>query len=324
MLSLSQLQTVISEKINNLNIEKEPQNLYAPVSYTLASGGKRIRPVLCLAACNLFSENIEPAVPAALAVEVFHNFTLLHDDIMDDSPIRRNKETVHKKWNNNIAILSGDTMMIKAYELLAELPQNLLKPVLKLFNETALGVCEGQQYDMDFENRQQVSESEYLKMIKLKTSVLIAASLKAGAICGGATEKDAGLLYDFGLNLGAAFQIQDDLLDVYADTSAFGKQRGKDILTGKKTFLLTKALEIADKETKNKLQYLINNSNIPETEKINAVTKIYEMLNIKKEAENKISEYHDIAIKSMNKVSVTPDKKQELLNFASQIMKRKK
>ncbi len=249
MFTLIQLQEFISEKIQSLNLDKEPKGLYEPISYTLVSGGKRIRPALVLAACNMFSEKIEPAIPVALAFEVFHNFTLLHDDIMDNSPIRRNKETVHEKWNQNTAILSGDAMMIEAYEFLTELPAGLLKNILKLFNKTALEVCEGQQYDMDFETKEIVSEEDYLNMIKLKTSVLIAAALKAGAICGGASDTDADLLYDFGLNIGLAFQIQDDLLDTYADTAVFGKKNGNDIITGKKTFLLINALQKADFKT---------------------------------------------------------------------------
>ncbi len=322
MIPLKQLQHIISEKINALNFNKEPEALYEPIEYTLASGGKRIRPALTLAACNMFSEDVEKAVPAALAFEVFHNFTLLHDDIMDNSPIRRNKPTVHKKWNSNTAILSGDAMMIKAYELLSELPSGILKKILPLFNKTALEVCEGQQYDMNFENCDNVSEEEYLKMIKLKTSVLIAAALKAGATVGGADDKDADLLYEFGINLGLAFQIRDDLLDTYADTNIFGKKTGNDIITGKKTFLLITALQKSDAETSVKLSEIISDKNIKEDKKIELVINIYDKLNIKSITENKIKEFYLKAIKSLNKLSVQDNKKTELLTFADLIINR--
>jgi len=324
MFTIPQLQTLISEKISSLDFDGEPKKLYEPIEYTLASGGKRIRPALVLAACNLFSDTIDAALPAALAFEVFHNFTLLHDDIMDNSPIRRNKETVHKKWNKNIAVLSGDAMMIKAYDLLSDLPADLLKTILKLFNQTALKVCEGQQYDMDFENCDNVSEESYLNMIKLKTSVLIAAALKIGALIGGASEKDAELLYDFGINIGLAFQIQDDLLDTYGDTAVFGKKNGNDIITGKKTFLLINALQKADFKTFEKLRNLIKNKEIEDEEKIQSVIRIYNELNIRDLTENKIDEYHQKALTYLENVSLKNEKKSELLNFALQIMKRKK
>ena len=324
MFTLSQLQEIISEKINSLNFNKEPKGLYEPIRYTLDSGGKRIRPALVLAACNLFSENIEDAFPVALAFEIFHNFTLLHDDIMDNSTIRRNKETVHKKWNSNTAILSGDAMMIEAYKLLSDLPAELLKKILKLFNQTALEVCEGQQYDMEFENRENVSEAEYLAMIKLKTSVLIAAALKAGALCGGASDTDADLLYEFGLNIGLAFQIQDDLLDTYGDTSVFGKKTGNDIITGKKTFLLIKASEKADNDLSNKLSRLISEKNIKEPEKIELVTQIYNKLNIKDLTELTIKDFYQKGINFLNTLTVENNKKDVLSAFADLIMNRKK
>ncbi|NPA43904.1 MAG: polyprenyl synthetase family protein [Chlorobi bacterium] len=324
MFTIEQLQQKISDEINKVDLVKEPANLYQPIKYTLDAGGKRIRPALVLAACNIFSKDIENAIPVALAFEVFHNFTLLHDDIMDNSPKRRNKETVHVKWNENIAILSGDAMMIKAYGFLNDLTANLLKEIFPVFNKTALEVCEGQQYDMDFETTENVSEKDYLKMIKLKTSVLIAASLKAGAISGGANEKDADLLYDFGLNIGLAFQLQDDLLDVYADTNVFGKQTGNDIITGKKTFLLINAMERADDETLKELKNLISDQKIDKQEKVAKVTSIYNSLGIKELTENKISQLHNKAINSLNSLSVENGKKEVLLSFADLIMKRKK
>ncbi len=324
MFTIEHLQQKISDEINKVDLVREPSNLYQPIKYTLDAGGKRIRPALVLAACNIFSKDIENAIPVALAFEVFHNFTLLHDDIMDNSPKRRNKETVHVKWNENIAILSGDAMMIKAYGFLNDLSANLLKEIFPVFNKTALEVCEGQQYDMDFETTKNVSEEDYLKMIKLKTSVLIAASLKAGAISGGANEKDANLLYDFGLNVGLAFQLQDDLLDVYADTNVFGKQTGNDIITGKKTFLLINAMEKADDETLKELQSLISDQKIDKQEKVAKVTNIYNSLGIKELTENKISQLHNKAINSLNSLSVENGKKDVLLSFADLIMKREK
>ncbi len=324
MFTLIQLQELILKRINSLNFNKEPKGLYEPIEYSLASGGKRIRPVLVLAACNLFSEDIEAALPAASAFEIFHNFTLLHDDIMDNSPIRRNRQTVHKKWNANTAILSGDAMMIESYKLLSELPDNVLKPVFKLFNRTALEVCEGQQYDMDFETRDYVSEKDYLTMIKLKTSVLIAASLKAGAIIGGADKKNADLLYDFGLNIGLAFQIQDDLLDTYADVSVFGKQPGNDILTGKKTFLLIRAFKEADEETKIKLSSLISDKKIDNSIKINSVKTIYDRLKIPELTEIEIKKYFQKAVSSLNMSDVETEKKVILSDFADKLMCRKK
>ncbi len=324
MYTINQLQEKISQEISQLNLASKPIKLYEPIKYTLEAGGKRIRPALVLAACNMFSENIETAIPVAMAYEVFHNFTLLHDDIMDNSPIRRNKETVHKKWDQNTAILSGDAMMIKAYSFFKDLPSDLLTKTFPLFNETALQVCEGQQYDMDFEMQEHVSEVEYLNMIKLKTSVLIAASLKAGAICGGATEEHAELLYKFGLNIGLAFQIQDDLLDVYADVDLFGKQTGNDIITGKKTFLLINALEKSDTKTSEKLIGIINSKSIENHEKISQVIDIYDELNIRTLTENKINTFHQKAIESLNNVPVSSDKKEVLFGFAELIMNRKK
>ena len=324
MFTIEQLQQKISEEINKVDFSSKPASLYEPIKYTLEAGGKRIRPALVLAACNIFSEDIENAIPVALAFEVFHNFTLLHDDIMDNSPIRRNKETVHVKWNDNIAILSGDAMMIKAYGFLNYLPANLLKEIFPVFNKTALEVCEGQQYDMDFETTENVSEKDYLEMIKLKTSVLIAASLKAGAICGGANKTDADLLYNFGLNIGLAFQLQDDLLDVYADTDVFGKQTGNDIITGKKTFLLINAMEKANDETLKELNNLISDRKIDKQEKVAKVTYIYNSLGIKELTEGEIYQFHNKAINSLNSLSVGKGKKEVLLSFADLIMKREK
>lgn len=324
MFSIEELQNKINNALSQVQLDLEPKELYEPIKYTFKSGGKRIRPALVLAANNLFSESVDKAIPIALAFEVFHNFTLLHDDIMDHSPIRRGKETVHVKWDANTAILSGDAMMIKAYDYLKELPPKLMKPIFVLYNKTALEVCEGQQYDMNFETRTDVAESEYLEMIRLKTSVLIAACLKAGALAAKAKEKDADLLYDFGINIGLAFQLQDDLLDVYADTELFGKQTGNDIITGKKTFLLINAYEKADSSTKNELTELLNNKELEKKEKIQMVTDIYNRLGIKELTEQKIVYYHEKALKSLEAVSCKNEKKKIVSGFAEQIMNRKK
>jgi geranylgeranyl diphosphate synthase type II len=324
MLDVKMLQEIVSSEIAKLSIGKEPLELYDPVRYALESGGKRIRPTLVLAGCALFSDDFKAALPAALAFEIFHNFTLLHDDIMDNSPIRRNRPTVHMKWNANTAILSGDAMMIKAYMQLEQVPSRFLVPVFKLFNQTALEVCEGQQYDMNFETRTTVSEEEYLHMIKLKTSVLIAACLKAGAIIGGADDSNAQAVYNFGLNIGLAFQLQDDLLDVYADTSEFGKKNGNDIITAKKTFLLIKALESAGLETKKELNATLQSKSMGDDEKIKRVIAIYNTLNIKETTETKIKGFYQTALNAFETITAPEEKKAMLSGFAGQIMERKK
>ena len=317
MYSYKDLHELINNQIKKANFVKEPKHLYEPIEYVLSLGGKRIRPVFLLMACNLFSDKIDKAVDAALALEIFHNFTLLHDDIMDNSSLRRNKPTVHTKWNSNVAILSGDAMSIVAYEYITKTKSksNKFFDILNVFNTTALQVCDGQQYDMDFEKQEFVSEDVYLKMIKLKTAVLIAASLKIGAIIGGASQEDAQLLYSFGINIGLAFQIQDDFLDVYGDTSVFGKKTGNDIVTNKKTYLLTKAFEIAKAGDHTELYSQFFTKNINSEEKIKTVVRIYDKLGIKEIAQNKITEYFNEAFNCLNKVSVNSEKKQELSSF---------
>ena len=287
MYSYKTLQELVNKKIAQEELVKEPKQLYEPIKYILSLGGKRIRPVFVLMACNLFTDNVEKAINAALALEIFHNFTLLHDDIMDNSSLRRKKPTVHAKWNSNVAILSGDAMSIIAYEYITRERKNNFFEIIDVFNKTALQVCDGQQYDMDFETEKLVSKSDYLKMIELKTAVLIAASLKIGALIGGASHEDAELLYSFGINIGLAFQIQDDFLDVYGDTKIFGKQTGNDIRTNKKTYLLIKAFELAKDDDYEELyqKFFINNK--PTEEKVNIVVNIYNKLGIK-EIANKI------------------------------------
>ena len=325
MHTIKDLQQLISEEIQieikRLN-ETEPKNLYQPIAYTLAMGGKRLRPVMVLLACNLFTDTVEKAIPAAIAIEVFHNFTLLHDDIMDEADVRRNSPTVHKKYNKNIAILSGDAMSIMAYNYLQKSESINLANMVQLYSQTALEVCEGQQLDMDFETRMNVSIPEYLNMIRLKTAVLLACSLKMGALAANAPEKIVDLLYAYGLDLGIAFQLQDDLLDVYADQKKFGKNTGGDIVSNKKTFLLLKALELSDPTTKKELLTWIDKKEFDQDEKIEAFRKIYNKLNIKDITINSIEEFYQSAINSWNEIDLAKETKAELLQLAKMIMKR--
>ena len=325
MYSVKDLQSLISVEIENeiysLN-QTEPQNLYQPVGYALSMGGKRLRPVMVLMAFNLFSETVENAFPVALAIELFHNFTLLHDDIMDGAEMRRNNLSVYKKYNENIAILSGDAMSIMAYNYLLKCNSTEPAPMIRLFSQTALEVCEGQQFDMDFENRLDVSIPEYLEMIRLKTAVLLACSLKLGAMAANAPEKIADQLYNFGLNLGIAFQLQDDLLDVFADQDKFGKKIGGDIVSNKKTFLLLKALEISDDSTKVIILDWMNKSDFDENEKISAITEVYNKLDIKRITEIYIDEYYKLALDVFKEIDLTGETKVELLQLANLIMNR--
>ena len=325
MNTIKELQKLISEEINReiIGLNKtEPKNLYGPIGYTLSMGGKRLRPVMVLLACNLFTVKVEKALPAALAIEVFHNFTLLHDDIMDQSDMRRNSPTVHKKYNANIAILSGDAMSIMAYNYLQKSDTENLGSMIQLFTQTALEVCEGQQLDMDFETRMNVSISDYLNMIRLKTAVLLACSLKMGALAANAPKKIADLLYVFGLDLGIAFQLQDDLLDVFADQEKFGKKIGGDIISNKKTFLLLKAFELSDKNTKKELLKWIGNSKYDDQEKIGAVKLIYSNLNIKEITERCIEDFYQSALNSWDEIDLPKENKAELLHLANIIMSR--
>ncbi len=321
---LKKYQEIISEELEKLELPDTPKELYEPIKYTLSSGGKRLRPALVFLGCQLYSESIEDAIKPALALEIFHNFTLLHDDIMDNSEIRRKQATVHKKWNSNIAILSGDAMQIIAFELFTDLPKDVIRPVIKLFNKTALEVCEGQQYDMDFENRKDVTIEEYLEMIRLKTSVLLAGSLKIGAIIGGASKKEADLLYNYAQNIGLAFQLQDDFLDTFGNTEIFGKKVGNDIITNKKTFLLITALKLSKNTEKENLISLLNNQNIKNENKIIEVKKIYNNLKIKELTENKIKEYFSKSLKNIDSLELESNKKQLLIDFANSLMGRKK
>lgn len=299
----------------------QPRELYEPLHYTLQNGGKRLRPALTLLACNVFNGNVDQAIPAALGIEIFHNFTLLHDDVMDNAHVRRGNPTVHKKWNENIAILSGDVMMIKAYSFLFETHETLLPTVLKVFNRTATEICEGQQLDMNFETRTDVSIPEYLRMIELKTSVLLACALQIGGMIGGGSGRQVQQLYDFGKNLGMAFQLQDDLLDTYADPEKFGKRTGGDIVANKKTFLLLSALEKANDRQRRELVGLMNDS-MDDQEKIERVKHFFDTLNVGNIAEQKIMTYFNKALQDLNNLEVDEEHKTELLKVAHRLVKR--
>lgn len=323
MITLKNAQEIIKNEIDKLEFNNKPEELYKPIEYILKIGGKRIRPSLTLLACNLFTDEVLHAVYPALAIELFHNFTLIHDDIMDNANLRRGKKTIQFKWNNNIAILSGDAMCIKAYEILSKCDGKYLKEVMDVFSSTALRVCEGQQIDMNFETLQSVSEEEYLKMIELKTSVLFAASLKIGAITGGASPKDSELLYEFGKKLGLAFQLQDDLLDIFGNEFAFGKEIGKDVISNKKTYLLIKALELAKDIQLEVLKNWLDAKDFNPEEKVNSIREIYITLGIKEITRNVSEKYYSEALNSLKKVSVAEDKKKELISFLDSLRIRK-
>lgn len=320
----TELERKVNDTIEKLPLNESPSTLFEPIRYILSLGGKRLRPVLTLLSANLFSSDVKRAMQAALAVEIFHNFSLLHDDVMDRADMRRGHATVHKKWNDNTAILSGDAMLVEAYKHIADVPQNLLPEILSLFSQTAMEVCKGQQYDMDFETRTDVSESEYLEMIRFKTAVLIACALKIGAIIGGAPASDADQLYEFGINIGMAFQLRDDLLDVYGDPGKFGKNIGGDIVCNKKTFLLIKALEKSDKLQRKELDQWIRAEKFDATLKINAVKNIYDALNLKRISESLIEKYYLAALDCLSSVAVSDERKKELLTLAENLMYREK
>jgi geranylgeranyl diphosphate synthase type II len=321
MIPLPRLQELVLDGIQQLSFPNEPAALYDPLRYILSLGGKRMRPVLTLMGCDAFGGDVNAALPAALGVEVFHNFTLMHDDIMDNAPLRRSKPTVHTKWNSNIAILSGDAMFVESCRLVMQSPDAAVRQVMDVFTKTALEVCEGQQYDMDFESMSQVSIDQYIDMIRLKTAVLLGGSLKMGAIIAGANESDANHLYDFGVNLGVAFQLQDDILDVFGDADKFGKQVGGDILSNKKTFLLLTALNTAQGSTKDSLLQWIKSSDQPQ-EKVIAVTEIYNSLNVRDVAEKKMNELYDVALSHLDSIPVDDANKQPLKDLGASLMVR--
>lgn len=323
MYTIEEVQNIVKQEFGKISWEIEPFGLYEPIGYVLALGGKRIRPVLTILGTNIFTNDISKAYKAAIGLEVFHNFTLLHDDIMDKAPLRRNKPTVHIKWNENTAILSGDAMLIKAYQYIAQIPSEYMPQALEVFSQTALEVCEGQQYDMEFEQRESVSEAEYLEMIRLKTAVLLGACLKVGAIIGGADALNAQLLYDFGVNIGLAFQLKDDLLDVYGNPETFGKQIGGDILCDKKTFLLINALSLGNDAQRDALEFWLkeDSTSSPET-KINAVKELYNQIGVKTACENKMDEYFELALDCLSKLEVPEINKEQLILLANALMSR--
>ena len=314
---------LVNNYLDQLPYDRRPQSLYDPIQYVLSIGGKRIRPILMLLAYNLYQEDPEKILPVATAIETYHNYTLLHDDLMDHADVRRGQPTVHKKWDENTAILSGDSMLVLAYERLAQCPSAKLKPVLDLFTETALQIGEGQQYDMDFEHRTDVREEEYIEMIRLKTSVLLACALKIGAILADAPVADCENLYIFGEKIGLAFQLQDDYLDVYGDPAVFGKAIGGDILCNKKTYMLINAYLRADEHDRQELDRWLNAADPDPKEKIAAVTALYNRLGINHLAEDLISDYFEESKKYLEALTVQPSRKREMIAYTETLMKRK-
>lgn len=318
------LEQKVKKAIESLSFTQRPLTLFEPIQYILSLGGKRVRPVLTLMGANLFSGDVDKAMNAAIGLEIFHNFSLLHDDVMDKADRRRGQPTVHKKWNDNVAILSGDAMLIEAYNYISKVPIDLLPEVLRLFSETAMEVCRGQQFDMDFEKRDEVEEAEYLEMIRLKTAVLIGCALKMGAIIANASANDADLLYQYGIHIGLAFQLKDDLLDVYGDPEIFGKNIGGDIVSNKKTFLLIKAFKMANQKQKEELHRWISTENFNPQEKITAVKKVYDELNIKFISENLIEKYYLAAMDFLSAIHIADNRKKELLFLSENLMYREK
>lgn len=323
MLTASNLINLVNDYIAAMPYSRQPEGLYNPVKYVLSLGGKRIRPVLMLLAYNLYKDHPEQILSTACALETYHNYTLLHDDLMDNADMRRGQMTVHKKWNANTAILSGDSMLVLAYQRIAQCDAAHLKPVLDLFTETALEIGEGQQYDMDFESRNDVTEDEYIEMIRLKTSVLLACALKIGAILGDAPEQDADNLYKYGEQVGLAFQLQDDYLDVYGDPKVFGKKIGGDILCNKKTYMLINAYLRASDGQRKELMGWLEKKAFNACEKIAAVTRLYDEIGIRKLCEEKINFYFNESLRYVNKVNLEDERKQELIQYVSSLMKRK-
>jgi geranylgeranyl diphosphate synthase type II len=321
-MNFDKLATALKEEISIQKYGQSPAELYDPIAYIMALGGKRLRPMLTLIGTSLYSDNWQKALKPAMAVEVFHNFTLLHDDIMDKAPTRRGKPTVHEKWNDNVAILSGDVMLVRAYEFLFGVDNQLLVPILKGFSQTAAEVCEGQQLDMNFETLNDVTLTEYLNMIRLKTSVLLGFSLKLGALLGGANHLDCEKLYNIGVNAGIGFQLMDDILDVYGDPEKFGKQVGGDIISNKKTYLLILAKNQAKAEVEVKLQNLISATEFDKVEKVQEVTAIYNSLHIKEQVEIAMNSYFQKCFDEIETLSLPQNKKNLLTNFFKELTQR--
>ena len=323
MHAIYQYQEFIADYLQAQYEDKEPKNLYDPIHYILDLGGKRMRPVLTLMSAEIFDADYNKALPAALAVEVFHNFSLVHDDIMDDAPLRRGKETVHEKWNINTGILSGDAMLILAYQYFEKYEPTIFRDLAKLFSKTALEVCEGQQWDVDFETRDDVTIAEYLKMIEYKTAVLVAAAMKMGAIIAETTEENANLIYEFGLNLGLAFQLQDDYLDAFGDPATFGKQVGGDIIENKKTYLYLKAVAYSPVEVVEQLLHLFSVHPNDNAEKISSVKAIFNSSGASKATQEAIQNFTFKAFETLEKLSISSDKKDQLRTFGENLMGRK-
>ena len=319
MKSIQELSSLISGELSSIKYPKNPLSLYEPIEYILDLGGKRMRPILVLMAHQLFGKNIEKAIPPALAIEIFHNFTLLHDDIMDNAPLRRGQKTVHEKWNNNVAILSGDTMLVQAYRLIGELDNSIVKQVLAVFSKAAIEVCEGQQWDMDFETQSDVSITDYLKMIECKTAVLLGAALQIGGITAGASTQEQNYLYAFGRDLGIAFQLKDDLLDAFGNIETFGKQVGGDIMANKKTYLYLKALALSDKNQRANLKQYFSTNDTSQL-KVDSVKAIFSKLAIPELTTNLIKEYHSKAMDNL--AAINSENKEPLLVFSSLLMDR--
>ncbi|MBC8320400.1 MAG: polyprenyl synthetase family protein [Bacteroidetes bacterium] len=324
MKNYEQLAEYFEEQLHKIKYNDKPLELYNPIKYTLSFGGKRIRPVITLMGCELFCDDYKKALPQAIAIELFHNFTLIHDDIMDNAPIRRGKETVFKKWDSNIAILSGDTLFALAYHYAQQADKEILQDTLAVFNKTAIEVCEGQQFDLNFENNNNVSVDEYINMIRLKTGVLFGASIKIGALIGGAPKDDARLLYDFGVNIGLGFQLKDDLLDTFGNENIFGKKTGGDIITNKKTFLYLKALEVADNETREKLISLYNMPDIDPDYKVKSVNSIFTKFQIDITANKEIEKYFIAGMENLDNINISVSKRQYLRETAVKMIDRNK
>lgn len=322
MINADQILKLVNDYLEQLPYDRRPASLYEPIRYVLSMGGKRIRPVLMLLSYNLFKEDPETILMPACALETYHNYTLLHDDLMDNADLRRGHETVHKKWNANTAILSGDSMLVLAYQRMQQCSSDKMAEVLALFTETALEIGEGQEYDMAFEHRDDVSEEEYIEMIRLKTSVLLACALKIGAILAGASKEDADNLYRFGEQIGLAFQLQDDFLDVYGDTRVFGKAIGGDITSNKKTFMLINALNHANDDQRRQLEHWISATEFDRDEKVAAVTRLYNEIGIDRMAQDKIAYYFEQSRKYLQAVSVDESRKAELAAYAQRMMNR--
>lgn len=322
MYSSEEILAMVNQGLDALHLERQPFGLYKPIRYVLSIGGKRIRPVLSLLSYNMYKEDVESALSVALGVETYHNYTLLHDDVMDRAEVRRGKPCVHKVWNDNTAILSGDSMLVMAYQLVGQCDAACLKEVFDLFTTTALEIGEGQQYDVDFETRMDVMPEEYLEMIRLKTSVLLAAAVKLGALQAGAPEEDCELLYRFGESVGLAFQLQDDLLDVYGDFESFGKRIGGDILCNKKTYLLIKALEGANESQRAELEAWITASEYDADEKVSAVTALYNQIGVRQLCEELINNYFDQAEVLLEQVNLPSERKELLWQYALGLLGR--